>query len=103
LQKLVVVDQLPAKTVWFGPEVILDSKAMRLTWSVKLVVGDWANWSTKRKSKSKRMEGLFNSIIMIVFQEREEESERIYKKEGVEINYKVLSGFYKRISILGGN
>jgi hypothetical protein len=42
LQKLVVVDQLPAKTVWFGPEVSLDLKAMRADWSVKLVE-DWNN------------------------------------------------------------
>jgi hypothetical protein len=43
LQKLVVVDQLPAKTVSFGPEVILELKAMRADWSVKLVVEDWAS------------------------------------------------------------
>jgi hypothetical protein len=43
LQKLVVVDQLPAKTVLFGPEVILELKAMRADWSVKLVVEDWAS------------------------------------------------------------
>jgi hypothetical protein len=55
------------------------------------------------------MEGLFISIIMTVFQERERErereSERVYKKRrlSLEINYKVLSGFYKRISILREN
>jgi hypothetical protein len=78
---------------------------MRADWSVKLLVEDWANWSTKRKPKSRRMEGLFISIIMTVFQEREGDSERVYKKRrlSLEINYKVLSGFYKRISVLRGN
>ena len=41
LQKFVAVDQLPAKTVSFGPEVILELKARRDDWSVKLV-GDRA-------------------------------------------------------------
>jgi hypothetical protein len=42
LQKFVVVDQLAAKIVWFGLEVILELMAMRADWSVKLVE-DWAN------------------------------------------------------------
>jgi hypothetical protein len=50
------------------------------------------------------MEGLFISIIMTVFQERERERVReLIRNKGVEINYKVVSGFYKRISILRGN
>jgi hypothetical protein len=43
LHKFVAVDQLPAKTVSFGPELILDLKAMRDDWSVKLVE-DWAKY-----------------------------------------------------------
>jgi hypothetical protein len=37
-------DQLLDKTVAFGPELMLELKAMRAAWSVKLVE-DWANWN----------------------------------------------------------
>jgi hypothetical protein len=65
LQKLVVVDQLPAKTFSFGPEVILDLKAMRAAW--------WKIGPIALKPKSRRMDGLCMSI-MTVFDHRERET-----------------------------
>jgi hypothetical protein len=92
LQKLVVVDQLPAKTVLFGPEVILELKAMRADWSVKLVVEDWASWNmhhcTDRKPKSRRMVGHSIGIIMTVFQEKV-----FMKKEKKAWRYITVGGF----------
>jgi hypothetical protein len=78
------VDQLAAKTVLFGLESILELKAMKVDWSIKLVE-DWANRNMHfRKHKSKRMDGLFISTMTV----HERGKKKVWRDQWV------LSGFY---------
>ena len=95
-QKFVVVDQLPAavKAVSFGAKVILDLKAIRADWSVKLLE-DWDVWGmhgcTKRKAKSrsKRMDGISISIMTwLVCKGDTEKKAWVCKKDSLSLIYR---------------